>query len=129
MTSVTIVKEFTFDAAHMLNGHEGNCKNLHGHTYKLQVGVRGPIKEERGTSDEGMVLDFDQLKQVVKREIIQKLDHHYLNDVLPFRPTSENMAVWMMEVLKKAGLPVKLIKLYETPTSWVEVDERDVIVD
>lgn len=126
MAGVTIVKEFTFDAAHKLENHLGKCRNLHGHTYKLQVGVYGPVKNEPGAPDDGMVLDFDELKQAVKGEILDKLDHQYLNDVLPFRPTAENMAVWMVQVLRRAGLRVEFIRLYETPTSYIEVDAHDV---
>lgn len=126
MVYATIVKEFMFDAAHKLDGHKGHCKNIHGHTYRLQVGVYGPIKDEPGASDDGMVLDFEELKQIVKAEIINKLDHQFINDILPFRPTAENMAVWMVQVLRQAGLPVKFVRLYETPTSFVEIAEGDV---
>lgn len=125
----TIVKEFTFDAAHKLDGHNGNCKNIHGHTYKLLVGIYGTIENQPGATNDGMVLDFGDLKQVVKAEIINKLDHQFLNDILPFRTTAENIAVWMVRVLRKAGLPIKFVKLYETPTSYVEIDERDVPVE
>ncbi len=127
MSKATIVKEFTFDAAHKLDNHQGHCRNLHGHTYRLQVGVYGPIKTEAGASDEGMVMDFDQIKQLVKEQILGKLDHQYLNEVLDFRPTAENMAVWMVKVLRKAGLPVKFVRLYETPTSYIEVEGEDVL--
>ncbi|CAA7602006.1 queuosine biosynthesis protein QueD [Acididesulfobacillus acetoxydans] len=129
MAFATIVKEFTFDAAHRLEGHHGHCGNIHGHTYKLQVGVCGTILERPGASDDGMVLDFGELKQVVKTEIINRLDHQFLNEVLPFRTTAENISVWAVSVLRRAGLPVKFIRLYETPTSYVEIDERDVPVD
>jgi 6-pyruvoyltetrahydropterin/6-carboxytetrahydropterin synthase len=123
------MKEFTFDAAHRLDNHEGNCKNLHGHTYKLHVGVYGPIINEPGAPDDGMVLDFAELKSIVKTEIIDKLDHQFINEILPFRPTAENMAVWMVQVLRKAGLPLKFIRLYETPTSCVEIYEGDVPIE
>lgn len=129
MVFATIVKEFTFDAAHKLDGHHGQCKNIHGHTYKLLVGAYGAIQDQTGDTNEGMVLDFDDLKQVVKAEIINKLDHQFLNEILPFRPTVENIAVWMVQVLRKAGLPLKFVKLYETPTSYVEIDERDVPIE
>lgn len=126
MTNATIVKEFTFDAAHQLVHHEGDCKNLHGHTYKLQVGIFGPIKNEPGASNDGMVWDFTVLKQIVKKQIINKLDHKFINDILPFQPTVENMAVWMVQTLRDAGLPIKFVRLYETPTSFVEVYDGDV---
>ena len=66
MVYATIVKEFIFDAAHQLQGHHGLCKNVHGHTYKLQVGVYGAVKDEPGTTDEGMVIDCEELEKIVK---------------------------------------------------------------
>lgn len=126
MAYATIVKEFTFDAAHKLEGYNGLCKNLHGHTYKLQVGIYGKIKNVPGATDDGMVLDFVQLKQVIKEKVIDKLDHQYINDIVSFRPTSENIALWMISILKEADIPVKFIRLYETPTSYVEINEGDI---
>lgn len=114
-TSVT--KEFTFDAAHLLTDYEGACANLHGHTYRLEVTVTGELRN-------GMIIDFSVLKDVVKREILDKVDHRMLNDVLDFRTTAENMAEWMMKAIQSA-LPgrvyVTRIRLWETPTSYAEV--------
>ncbi|RNC28485.1 MAG: 6-carboxy-5,6,7,8-tetrahydropterin synthase [Candidatus Dichloromethanomonas elyunquensis] len=129
MAFATIVKEFTFDAAHRLEGHCGHCKNIHGHTYKLLVGVYGEIQNQPGSTNDGMVLDFDALKQVVNTEIINKLDHQFINEILPFQPTVENIAVWMVRVLRRAGLQLKFVRVYETPTSYVEIEERDVPVE
>jgi 6-pyruvoyltetrahydropterin/6-carboxytetrahydropterin synthase len=129
MVFATVVKEFTFDAAHKLEDHSGKCKNIHGHTYKLLVGVYGVIQYQPGDTNDGMVIDFGDLNQLVKSEVIDKLDHQFLNDILPFRTTAENIAVWIVRELRKAGLPVKYIKLYETPTSYVEIDERDVPIE
>lgn len=126
MAFATIVKEFTFNAAHRLEGHQRGCQNLHGHTYILRVGVYGAIREQQGASDEGMVIDFEDLKNIVKTRIVDKLDHQYLNEVFPFRTTAENMAVWMMRELRRAGLTVRFLRLYETPTSYVEIFEGDV---
>ena len=129
MVFATVVKKFTFDAAHRLDGHKGDCKNIHGHTYKLVVGIYGAIENQPGASNDGMVCDFADLKQIVKTEIVNKLDHQFLNDILPFRTTAENMAVWMVRVLRAEGLPIKFIKLYETPTSYVKIDEKDVPIE
>jgi 6-pyruvoyltetrahydropterin/6-carboxytetrahydropterin synthase len=117
MVYATVVKEFTFDAAHRLEGHCSSCNNLHGHTYKLQVGLYGEIKGRPGAPDDGMVMDFGHLQQVVNTEVIKKLDHQYINEVLPFRPTAENLAAWILRVLRNAGLPLQFVRLYETPTS------------
>ena len=114
-----IVKEFTFDSAHYLPGYDGPCRNLHGHTYKLQIGLEGKINPKTG-----MVMDFNNLKGIIKNEIIDLLDHKCLNEVLshnfPYElPTAENMVAWMVNYLSVA-MPIAYIRLYETPTSYVE---------
>ncbi|UUZ79951.1 6-carboxytetrahydropterin synthase QueD [Paenibacillus sp. P26] len=124
---VLVSKEFTFDSAHHLHCYEGKCKSLHGHTYKLQVVMRGKV-DERGIS-----IDFADIKRIAKERILDKLDHRYLNEVLPpMNTTAENMVVWMYEQLRGAlseeGLypQVKLeeVRLWETPTSYAAVTAR-----
>jgi len=108
-----VTKEFTFDAAHKLTKYHGKCEKLHGHTYKLQVTVEGQ------PDDEGMVMDFVELKTLVTKKVLDKLDHSYLNDLLE-NPSAENIAVWIWEQLKndvKGNLYE--VKLWETPTSFV----------
>ena len=87
-----ISKEFTFDAAHRLMKYKGKCENLHGHTYKLRVTVKGE------PDDEGIVIDFLHLKKVVEENVVAYLDHSYLNDILE-QPTAENLARWIWEQL------------------------------
>lgn len=118
---VAVSKEFTFDAAHHLHLYEGKCKNLHGHTYRVIITVSGFVNEI------GMVIDFADLKELYRTTIEQRLDHQYLNEVLPPMNTSaENMIVWMWEQLqeqltaepyKSRGLRLEELVLYETPTS------------
>lgn len=110
-----IAKEFTFDSAHRLPGYKGSCANLHGHTYKLRIYIKGPI------SKNGMVMDFSKLKKIVKKEVLDKLDHAYLNKIIK-QPTAENILVWVWKKLapklnKNKILLTKLI-LWETPTSF-----------
>ena len=127
---ITVVKEFTFDAAHKLPGHPGKCKNLHGHTYRLQVGVKGPIDPEAG-----MVVDFATVKEIVESTIVNALDHSYLNemdraedDLFPKQnPTAELMVAWMVRALAnffneqwEGIVKLALVRLYETPTSYAE---------
>ena len=71
---VRITKEFKFEMAHALHGYDGLCKNIHGHSYKLFVTVKGKIKNDNGNAKDGMVLDFDVLKSIVKPEVINKYD-------------------------------------------------------
>ena len=79
-----VLKEFEFDAAHYLPEYNGKCERLHGHTYKLVVKVEGTPDKE------GMVIDFIRLKNIVKEEVLSKLDHACLNDILK-QPSAENI--------------------------------------
>ena len=128
MTSMVIkvTKSFTFDAAHFLPNHKGKCAAMHGHTYRLEVTVfRDNKKLTLDGSDEGMVMDFYDLKAIVMAEVIDKMDHKVLNEVLPFRTTAENMAAHIFSVLtdklQSSGVIVEKIKLWETTDSYVEV--------
>ncbi|WP_294088778.1 6-carboxytetrahydropterin synthase QueD [uncultured Actinobacillus sp.] len=134
-----IAKEFSFDMAHMLDGHDGKCQNLHGHTYKLQVEVTGNLHLEG--AKRGMVMDYSDLKALVKQHILDPMDHAFIYDLqsdketkvaqllmdldskvygIPSRTTAEEMAKYMFEKLANVGLPVSLIRLWETPTSYCE---------
>lgn len=134
-----IAKEFSFDMAHMLDGHDGKCKNLHGHTYTLQVEISGELHDSGAKS--GMVMDYSDLKQIVKTHILDQMDHAFIYDStsekeckvatllnsldsktfgIPARTTAEQMAKYIFDTLEQAGLPVSLIRLWETPTSYCE---------
>jgi 6-pyruvoyltetrahydropterin/6-carboxytetrahydropterin synthase len=97
----------------MLKYYDGDCYNLHGHTYRLEVTCQSSMMTN------GMVIDFKKLKDIVNEKIISKLDHKYLNDVFPFEPTAEKMAEWILGELITV-IPVSSVKLYETPTSYAE---------
>ena len=134
MTQVVVTKEFTFDSAHQLVGHDGKCANLHGHTYRVEVALKGPvIKEELSTAKAGFVMDFTDLKAIVKEELIDVLDHAFIAKgdepalktlqesgskvvVLGFRSTCENMSMYMTHWMKMNGLPVHYVRIWETPT-------------
>jgi len=113
---VDVTKIFTFDSAHKLENYEGDCKYLHGHTYKLEITVRGTVDYR------GMVIDFNDLKSAVKDKVINRLDHRYLNDIFPFNPTCENMLVWIFEELEPELTNerhwLQRVVLWETPTSF-----------
>ena len=116
---ITISKEFVFDAAHKLPGAiYGKCNNLHGHTYKLIVTISG------GISNDGWLMNFTELKNLVKKLILDKYDHAYLNDFYDI-PTAEIMAKDFFDVLfphvGKYSCTLYAIRLYETPTSYCEV--------
>jgi len=119
---VALSREFTFDSAHKLLDYEGKCAKLHGHTYKIIITLSGFLK------DNGMLIDFNDIKKIYEKAVNTKLDHEYLNEVLHFmNPTAENMIVWIWEQIEQELLnitddynSVRLEKLclYETPTSY-----------
>jgi len=142
---IRITKEFKFEMAHALHGYDGLCKNIHGHSYKLWVTIKGNVKNEKGHIKDGMVMDFSVLKDVVKPEIIDKYDHslvlnanspHASIDLsafekvfyLPYQPTSENLVMDFAAIIQST-LPnhVTLCKvvLSETVTSFAEWNIED----
>lgn len=124
MPKVYVTKEFEFEAAHHLPNYDGACANIHGHSYKLQVTVSGRIDyhENSKYATDHMVIDFKNLKNVVKASIINTHDHADLNNLYDC-PTAEVMVVSMFDTIRK-WLPndVKLesVKLWETSTSFAE---------
>jgi len=142
---IRITKEFKFEMAHALHGYDGLCKNIHGHSYKLCVTVKGEIKNDSGNAKDGMVLDFDILKSIVKPEIIKKYDHslvlngnssHAEIDLsafekvffLPYQPTSENLVTdFALKIKSKLPEGIELYKvvLSETATSFAEWNCED----
>ncbi|MBN2251712.1 MAG: 6-carboxytetrahydropterin synthase QueD [Candidatus Altiarchaeota archaeon] len=112
-----VCREFYFDASHYLPGYKGKCEQFHGHTYRLEVSVEGPI------GDDGMVLDFNELKEVVNTTVLEKLDHRNLNDLFK-NPTAENIASWIFTELGKK-MSVRSVKLWEGHGKWVEVTSEE----
>lgn len=109
-----VTRSFRFEAAHQLPWHEGKCKFLHGHGYRLEVTVEGPV------GDHGVVVDFADLKTVVNREVIDRFDHRYLNDLID-NPTAELLAHECWKHLEGAGLEIVRIRLWETDDCMVEI--------
>jgi 6-pyruvoyltetrahydropterin/6-carboxytetrahydropterin synthase len=114
--SMTIFKQFTFDAAHFLpnvpQGHR--CRQVHGHTYHLTIYVSGPVNTE-----DGWVIDFKELKAVVK-PLVEQLDHVMLNEIQGLKnPTAENVARWFWQAIRPEIPGLSRIELKETPTSGV----------
>ncbi len=142
---IRITKAFKFEMAHALYGYDGLCKNIHGHSYRLWVTIRGEIKNEKEHKKDGMVMDFDVMKKIIKPEIIEKYDHSLVLNAnsphaeidlsafekvfyLPFQPTSENLVNDFAKLIK-SNLPenVELLKvvLSETATSFAEWNLED----
>lgn len=147
---ISITKRFTFEAAHQLNHHDGPCARRHGHSYKLEVTVRGNLLQ-RGPK-QGMVMDFADLKYLVEREVILYFDHQDLNTMLggngtdmiddygapvptlleltgSQETTAENLAIWMFKRIYQRLLFIEgdrvlltRVRLWETESGWVTVD-------
>ena len=129
MKLALITKSFRFEAAHQLPEHRGKCARLHGHSYRLDVTLRGPIKDDLEQPDYGMVMDFEKLSGIVRASVIEQLDHYNLNEVTGIYTTAENLVHWIWKTLVAAGLPEALlyrVRLWETDSCFAEItqDER-----
>lgn len=111
-----IVKKFMFNSAHFLPHYKGKCKQLHGHTYFLDVILDGEINP-----DTGMIMDFKDIEYIVTTKVIDRLDHKLLNDVID-NPTAENTILWIRKELSKIFENNSVtLRLWENPNSYVEL--------
>ncbi len=141
--TIRLTREFSFEAAHALEGYDGKCREIHGHSYRLFVTVAGhPVTDETNPKL-GMVMDFGDLKRIVDETVVARLDHAFVmrrtersealhatiagefrNIVLvDYQPTCENMLVDFAERLRNAlpdGVRLHSLKLYETAKSFAE---------
>ncbi|MCC7197699.1 6-carboxytetrahydropterin synthase QueD [Candidatus Peregrinibacteria bacterium] len=88
-----VTKIFTFDSAHFLTNYYGKCERMHGHTYTLEVTLEGDVQSN------GLIIDFVVLKRIVKKHVLDKLDHQTLNDVIE-NPSAERVVLWIWDQLK-----------------------------
>lgn len=139
----TVTKIIEWDAGHRVPNHKSKCRNPHGHRYRLEVTVGGPLLSEQGSSDEGMVYDFGDLKKVIQTRTHDVLDHgfilydkdnemlqafaalrdHYRIVVVPFIPTAENLSKWCYKQISPdlpKGMVLENVRLFETPNSWAD---------
>lgn len=141
---LTITKIFERDMGHRLLNHASKCRNLHGHRYKVEITLLWQVQPHNWQSDEGMVVDFSDIKKVVWWWIDDTLDHWYMFQSsdpvwatcislwlkvmeVDFAPTAENIVMWVFEQLDRQiidqfwdKLTLHHIRLYETPTGFVE---------
>lgn len=147
---VTITKTVEFDAGHRVPDHKSKCRNMHGHRYKLLVTLSGIVIDEPGSSDNGMVVDFGDVKDIATKVIHDRFDHAFivweqdtlglealrvLGDshntvVVPFVPTAENLAAYCFDLLDGAfnrvyssntnGVQLHCVRLFETPNSYAD---------
>jgi len=118
--NIRITKKFSFETGHALYGYDGKCKNVHGHSYKLSVTVIGQPIADNSNVKFGMVIDFGDLKKIVKEEIVNVFDHALLVD---YQPTSEMMVLDFAKKIKKrlpAHIKLHSLKLQETESSFAQ---------
>lgn len=118
---ISATKKIEISYAHTLPEHQGECKNLHGHNALIEVEIGVP---EHKLPSDGMVTDFADLNWRAKQDILDKLDHRYLNDVLPeeyLPPTAENVILWIKSRLVQIYKSKLIrIRLYESERNWAE---------
>ncbi len=109
-----IRKQFTFEAAHVLPYHAGKCSRPHGHSYRLDVSVGGPLQAQGPAR--GMIMDFDDLGRIVKSTVLDELDHRSLNDTIE-NPTAERIVGWIWSKLSPDVTGLHELTLWETATA------------
>ncbi|MEI6172220.1 MAG: 6-carboxytetrahydropterin synthase [Bacteroidota bacterium] len=142
MNQIRVTKEFRFEAAHALKGYDGPCRNVHGHSYELSVTIIGSPVCDPGSAKLGMVMDFGELKKIIKKHIVDPFDHALLLNsemlqkdleklgepftnivVLPYQPTSENFLIDFAKRIRELlpdGIKLHSLRLRETSNSYAE---------
>lgn len=148
MSKIRITKQFSFETGHALYGYDGKCKNVHGHSYKLSVTVIGTPISDTTNVKFGMVIDFSDLKKIVREEIVdifdhatvfnkntphielanelKSRDHHVI--LVDYQPTSENMVIDFAAKIKSRlpeSIALHSLRLQETETSFAEWFQSD----
>lgn len=135
-----ITKQLEWDMGHRVTNHNSKCRNLHGHRYKLEVGIDGDLIAEEGSSSEGMIVDFSEIKSILINHVDEPLDHSFMvwkedkllmdffnknNDLkvvyIDVVPTAENIAKWIFDqinplIAAQEGLKLAYVRVWETPT-------------
>lgn len=142
MPRIRVTKQFGFEMSHALTNYDGLCRNIHGHSYKLQITLIGEPLFKPGDPKDGMVIDFSVLKKLVKKNIVGPLDHSLIvnstsahdqliklgemydrHHLVNFQPTTENLVLYIAGKLNEL-LPEHLelfsVRLYETSNSFAE---------
>jgi 6-pyruvoyltetrahydropterin/6-carboxytetrahydropterin synthase len=141
-----ITRRLEFDAGHRIPNHNSQCKHLHGHRYAIEITLSGDVITTRGVSEEGMVMDFSDVKRIAKERVVDAWDHAFLvhrgdkavldflntlpghkTVVLEVIPTAENLAKVAFDLLHDAyrdiygnHLRLERVRLFETPNNWAD---------
>ena len=145
--AITITRRLEFDAGHRIPHHDGQCRHLHGHRYAIELTVSGDVLETPGAADDGMVLDFGDIKRLANEHLVSLWDHAFLvakedqavvaflasmpnhkTVILDRVPTVENLAHAAFAILEpifaeafQGRLRLASIRLYETPNCWADI--------
>jgi len=143
-----ITRRLEFDAGHRIPNHNSQCKHLHGHRYAIEITLTGEVVTTEGASDQGMVMDFSDVKRIAKERVVNVWDHAFLvyrgdqvvldflqtlpehkTVVLDVIPTAENLAQVAFDLLVESyrstydnQLKLSRVRLYETPNNWADID-------
>jgi len=146
MNECMTTKIIEFDMGHRVPNHKSKCRNFHGHRYRVEASVKGPIQKDIGQSDAGMVMDFGDIKAIMMKHIHDVYDHggmFYVEDhiaqeamrtakaldptqninMVDFIPTAENLAKHFYEIIERELQPpmrLAAVRVYETPNSWAD---------
>ena len=141
-----ITRRLEFDAGHRIPNHASQCRHLHGHRYAIEITLSGEVVHTAGAAEEGMVMDFSEVKAIANAVLVEQWDHAFLvhqgdravveflatlpghkTVVLPVVPTAENLAAEAFRVLDAAyrgtygnRLKLERVRLYETPNNWAD---------
>lgn len=144
--SMRITRRLEFDAGHRIPNHASQCRHLHGHRYAIEITLSGELIGIEGASEEGMVMDFSDVKRIAKAVLVDHWDHAFLayrgdravvdfletlpghkTVVLPVIPTAEHLAAEAFRILDAAYLDtygnqlrLERVRLYETPNNWAD---------
>lgn len=147
-----ITRRLEFDAGHRIPGHDSQCRHLHGHRYALEITLSGDLISTEGAANQGMVMDYSEVKAIARRIVVDPWDHAFLvyrNDhpvvafletlpghktvVLDVPPTAEHLAATAFRLLQPAfgdtygnRLKLERVRLYETPNCWADATHADV---
>lgn len=147
-----VSKQIEWDMGHRVMNHDSKCKNIHGHRYRAEIIMEGKLVKQAGSSSEGMVVDFGDIKRIATSNIHDVLDHGFMiwdkdkilidffsdnidlkHVIVPFTTTAENISTWIFRQLDPLfvdtfgnGLRLYSIKLWETPKSLVICKRKDV---
>ncbi len=144
---IAVTRRLEFDAGHRLPNHASQCRNIHGHRYAIEITLSANVIHQDGAADDGMVMDFGEIKTIAQEKLVNLWDHAFLvwsgdkimrdflamipghkTVVLDDVPTAENLAAAAYKILEHAyrdryarELTLTRVRLYETPNCWADV--------